>query len=631
MRSNIFIRMGILTKLLQLHLIAFLCCSPFNLAAQPSADSLLNVVKHADGEAKFNALKALSKFYRPTDPEKSLKFGEDLKLQAIAMHSRSLEAEAMIQMIFPMITMQQNRKCIILLQECIQIYDSLGDMAGKAKATNNLGAAWSQNGSMDNALSCYLEVLSYYKKKNDLNNLARVYMNLGLVYDRLKKYKLAYDAALKARDIFVLQKDNQMVASISVNIGLSLTSLRRYKESMDYFTKALNFYNADSNRFGIAITTTNIAKMYKSSGDFRNARIWYTKSLPYIRMISNKWAEASLYYDLAEMDRAKGKWEQALTNLSTANQINNEAGDQQLQMQLFEAYYSVYDTLGQAGQALAYFKKYVTLHDTLTSVEKSKRIEELSIRLELVQKNEENLLLKQDIRASKLRLQLLIAFIFTVLLTAFLIIRLQVSKHRNLALKNKQTELDKQLKDVEMQKLLVDLQLTDQALASQTRQKLILEEMNRINLEKVQVEVQMKEQELVFQTLLRLDLTQVNRSVQEKLLPFQNKFPSRANQNEFLQVLNELTRDSEKDPLTDFEVMFTQLHKTFIDNLMTRCSTLSRVELQVCSLLRVNLSTKDIARLLNISVGSVDMGRHRIRQKLALDPKDNLTAFLITL
>ena len=62
-----------------------------------------------------------------------------------------------------------------------------------------------------------------------------------------------------------------------------------------------------------------------------------------------------------------------------------------------------------------------------------------------------------------------------------------------------------------------------------------------------------------------------------------------------------------------------------------RCSTLSRVELQVCSLLRINLSTKDIARLLNISVDSVDMNRHRIRTKLGLDPKDNLTGFLITL
>jgi tetratricopeptide (TPR) repeat protein/DNA-binding CsgD family transcriptional regulator len=623
--------MGVLGKLFQLFFIAYLCCSPFNMTAQASADSLLNVVKHADGEAKYNALKALSKLYRSTDPEKSLKYAEQLKWQAVAMHNRSLEAEAMIQMVFPMITMQRNRECITLLQECIQIYDSLGDMAGKARATNNLGAAWSQHGSMDNALSCYLEVLSYYKNKGDSSNLARVYMNLGLVYDRLTKYELAYTSAIKARDIFASLKDKQMVASTSVNIGLSLTSLQRYKESMDYFTKALDFYKADSNLFGLAVTTTNIAKMYKSAGDFRNARIWYNRSLPYIRTISNKWAEASLYYDLAEMDRAKGNWEQVLTNLGTANRINNEAGDQQLQMQLFEAYYKVYDTLGQAAQALAYFKKYVAVHDTIASVEKSKRIEELTIRLELFQKNEENALLKQDIKASKQRLQSLIAFIFTILLTAFLIIRLQMSKHRNLELKHKQTELDKQLKDVEMQKLLVDLQLTDQALASQTRQKVILEEMNRIELEKVQVEVQMKEQELVFQTLLRLDLTQVNRSVQEKLLPFQNKFPSKAIQNEFLQVLKELTRDSEKDPLADFEVMFTQLHKSFIDNLMTRCSTLSRVELQVCSLLRVNLSTKDIARLLNISIGSVDMCRHRIRQKLGLEQTDNLTAFLVTL
>ena len=358
----------------QLLLFAFLCCSPFNMRAQPKADSLLNVVKHAEGEAKFNALKALSKLYRSTDPEKSLKFAEELKMQAVAMHNRSLEAEAMVQMIFPMTMMQQNRKSIILLQECIRIYDSLGDLTGSAMATNNLGIAWSQHGSMENAMSCYLKILPYYKNKGDSNNFARIYMNLGLVYSRLMKHELAYDAAIKARNIFALKKDNQMVASTSVNIGLSLTSLRRYKEAMDYFTKALDFYEADSNRYGIAVTTTNIAKMYKSAGDFRNAGIWYTKSLPYIRMISNKWAEASLFYDLAEIDRARANWEQALANLATASRINQQADDQQLQMQIFEAYYKVYDTLGQIGPAHTYFKKYVILHDTLMSVEKSKRI-----------------------------------------------------------------------------------------------------------------------------------------------------------------------------------------------------------------------------------------------------------------
>ncbi|MCX6278352.1 MAG: LuxR C-terminal-related transcriptional regulator [Bacteroidetes bacterium] len=141
----------------------------------------------------------------------------------------------------------------------------------------------------------------------------------------------------------------------------------------------------------------------------------------------------------------------------------------------------------------------------------------------------------------------------------------------------------------------------------------------------------MKEQELVYQTLLRIDLAQVNRSVQEKLLPFQHKFPSRAYQDDFIRILNEVARDSEKDPLADFEFMFNQSHKTFIDNLMVRCSTLSRIELQVCSLLRINLSTKDIARLLNISMGTVDNCRYRIRQKLGLDQTQNLSTFLTTL
>ena len=91
------INMDIFSKFLLFHFIAFLCYSPLNMSAQTSVDSLLNVVKHAEGEAKYSALKAISKHYRSSDPEKSLKFSEQEKMQAVAMHNRSLEAEAMIQ------------------------------------------------------------------------------------------------------------------------------------------------------------------------------------------------------------------------------------------------------------------------------------------------------------------------------------------------------------------------------------------------------------------------------------------------------------------------------------------------------------------------------------------------------
>jgi DNA-binding CsgD family transcriptional regulator len=282
-------------------------------------------------------------------------------------------------------------------------------------------------------------------------------------------------------------------------------------------------------------------------------------------------------------------------------------------MQILEASYKVHDTLGQAGPALAYFKKYVTLRDTLMSVEKSKRIEELSIRIELFQKNEENLLLKQDMKTQKLKNWVLAGLSFFGFLISLLIIVILVQKRKNLLLKKSEAEQEHLLQKIEIENIRLENKMKEE------------------ELEKSQMEVQMKEQDLIFQTLLRLDLTQVNKSVQEKLLPFQYKFTSRSVQNDFVMAINEIVRDTGKDPLADFEFMFSQLHKSFIDNLMAHCSSLSRIELQVCSLLRINLSTKDIARLLNISMSGVDMCRHRIRQKLGLDPKDNLSGFLITL
>jgi len=148
-------------------------------------------------------------------------------------------------------------------------------------------------------------------------------------------------------------------------------------------------------------------------------------------------------------------------------------------------------------------------------------------------------------------------------------------------------------------------------------------------MQKLQLEMQLRDQELVYQTMLRVDLTQINRSVQEKLTPFNLKLSSKKDQSEFIQVIQEITREAGKDPLADFEILFTQLHKSFFEKLISSYDSLSKTELQVCAMIRMNLSTKDMARMMNLSVASIDMTRHRIRQKLNLEQKDNLTTFLM--
>ena len=77
-----------------------------------------------------------------------------------------------------------------------------------------------------------------------------------------------------------------------------------------------------------------------------------------------------------------------------------------------------------------------------------------------------------------------------------------------------------------------------------------------------------------------------------------------------------------------FERHFHHLHQGFIHNLAEQYPTLTPTELKVCSLLRMNCSTKDIAGILCISRHTVDGHRATIRRKLGLSSEENLTAFL---
>uniref|UniRef100_UPI001E579064 helix-turn-helix transcriptional regulator n=1 Tax=Bacteroides uniformis TaxID=820 RepID=UPI001E579064 len=52
-------------------------------------------------------------------------------------------------------------------------------------------------------------------------------------------------------------------------------------------------------------------------------------------------------------------------------------------------------------------------------------------------------------------------------------------------------------------------------------------------------------------------------------------------------------------------------------------------DLRFCALLRLNMPTKEIAKLLNISTRGVDAARYRLRKKFNLLPEESLTDFLI--
>ena len=76
------------------------------------------------------------------------------------------------------------------------------------------------------------------------------------------------------------------------------------------------------------------------------------------------------------------------------------------------------------------------------------------------------------------------------------------------------------------------------------------------------------------------------------------------------------------------ENYFNTIYDGLLDRLRTRYPQLSQTDLRMCVYIKLNLSTKETAELMNISPRSVEMARYRLRKKLGLGPNDHIGTIL---
>lgn len=80
-----------------------------------------------------------------------------------------------------------------------------------------------------------------------------------------------------------------------------------------------------------------------------------------------------------------------------------------------------------------------------------------------------------------------------------------------------------------------------------------------------------------------------------------------------------------------FESNLNQIHNEFIINLFKKFPNLTSKDVKLCIYLKMNLSSKEIAPMMNISFRGVELHRYRLRKKLNLTQEENLSKFLLTI
>lgn len=152
-----------------------------------------------------------------------------------------------------------------------------------------------------------------------------------------------------------------------------------------------------------------------------------------------------------------------------------------------------------------------------------------------------------------------------------------------------------------------------------------------IELEKEQLEADLrfKSKELSSVVMMNIAhqefLTSLKEEIQKQKLSGQH---SRKNLDKLLALVNNNIVSDEENWIM-FQANFDRIHENFFRNLKLQYTDLTSGDLRFCALLRLNMPTKEIAKLLNISTRGVDAARYRLRKKFNLLPEESLTDFLI--
>jgi ligand-binding sensor domain-containing protein/DNA-binding CsgD family transcriptional regulator len=152
-------------------------------------------------------------------------------------------------------------------------------------------------------------------------------------------------------------------------------------------------------------------------------------------------------------------------------------------------------------------------------------------------------------------------------------------------------------------------------------------EIIRLQNEKLENEILLKTRELADTSLHLVERNEALLKVKESLQRLYRDTPQGANDlKRTLQLINEVERND--DSWDKFASHFDEVNSNFLRNLRQAHPKLSSTDLKLCAYLELNLASKEIAQLMNISVRGVEIGRYRLRKKLGLETGQSLQEFL---
>ena len=497
-------------------------------------------------------------------------------------------------------------------------------------ALNNMGITYNFISDYDKSMECYLDAYEIALQTSDQEKETMLLMNISELYSSDRQFESAKEYCHKALKIAQQINDTVSMGKIYLNLSIIANTEGKLNLAEEYIHLSLAFLKNISGIWPLA------AKVVKTSNLYFKKE--YDTAEKLVLSILKEYEEEIKRYDhkveflilVSKIYFAQNNAERALYFIQEALDNNPTLKER---IDIYDQFSTIYWKNNSPDSAWNYKNSVIVLQDSLFKIEVWESREKNRVRFELFDLEKT---LAENKAKQKAERTLLISILISIIVLAIILLWV----FRIQSIRNKQRkqivelELEKEtLSLLEQEKLNNDKLRLEQQLKEQATLAFI--EQERLNNEKLILAQQLKEQE----TLALLEQEKLNNEIEAKNRQLTAKLLSQSNRHEWikemLKELSEISDHSEnlmlnplirklKIQLKDssewdtFLNHFEEMNPSLLMSLQNTHPNFTANDIQLISCIYLDLDTKKIAYLLNVSVETCRKKKERLASKIGI-------------
>jgi len=320
------------------------------------------------------------------------------------------------------------------------------------------------------------------------------------------------------------------------------------------------------------------------------------------------------------------KYEEALPYFNTSLRIAIEIDHKEALRDCYMGLSQIFSMDGNFIKAMEYRDLYDAIKDSVYNQDRLKQIVKLQTGYENQKKEKEVELL--HVKSKNERRILFISFtgLLLVMLLVFYSFR---EKHISLKRKSLLLEKEMQADKLAMEKTEAENRERQTVHERLQKERQTIKEIKRIKEEKLQEEIEHKNRTLSLSALQIVSKNEILYNLRNNIEETSRNANEQTDQN--LRLLIREIDSNLNDEWENFRIHFEKIHAGFSASLQEKNKELSDNDLRLCAYIKIGLDTKEIARILNLSVNTIQKRKYHLRKKLQLEPEASISEYFNTM